>query len=76
MGAHKICTGICDAEGNMREGETESKVGLLEIVCALAVLATVVASVVWGLNLLVTAVMLIAAYALLRDVRVSWRVKK
>lgn len=60
----------------MKEGETESKVGLLEIVCALAVLATVVASVVWGLNLLVVTVMLIAAYALLRDIRVLWRVKK
>jgi hypothetical protein len=54
----------------MKEGETDRKVGLLEIVCALAVLATVVASVVWGLNLLVVTVMLIAVYALLRDVRV------
>lgn len=44
---------------------------MLEIVCALIAVAAVAASVVWGiqLNLLIVLVMLVAMYAVLRDVR-------
>lgn len=51
---------------------------MLEIVCALAVTALVVTSVIVGLNLnlIVAVIMVIAVYAVLRDVRVLTYLKR
>ncbi|HXF93909.1 MAG TPA: hypothetical protein VNK46_14245 [Nitrospiraceae bacterium] len=56
----------------------EKQVGTLEIVCAVIAVAAVAASATWGLqlNLLIALVMLVAAYAVLRDVRLLWRLKQ
>lgn len=55
----------------------EKQPGTLEIICALIAVAAVAASAVWDLhlNLLIALVMLVAAYAVLRDVRLLWRSK-
>ncbi len=55
-----------------------SQVGKLEIVCALLAVAAVAASAVWGLqlNLLIALIMLVAAYSVLRDVRLLWRLNQ
>ena len=62
----------------MKSQQDESRVGLLEIVCALAALTAVVGSVVWRLNfnLIIALFMLVAVYAVLRDFRILWQVKK
>lgn len=61
---------------NTRNRETQA--GTLEIVCAVIAVAAVAASAVWGLqlNLLIALVMLVAAYAVLRDMRLLWRLKQ
>lgn len=62
----------------MTQKERERQVGILEMVCALAALATVVSSLVWevSVNLFIALIMLIAAYAVLRDLRVLWLSKR
>ncbi len=61
---------------NTRHGQ--NRVGTLEIICALVAVAAVTASAVWGLqlNLFIALVMLVAAYAVLRDLCLLWRLKQ
>lgn len=62
----------------MRHTRRERQAGMLEIACALAALATVSASLVWEVNanLFIVLIMLVAAYAVLRDLRVLWLSKE
>lgn len=60
----------------MTQKQRERQIGILEIACALAALATVSASLVWEVNgnLFIVLIMLVAAYAVL--LRVLWLSKK
>ena len=56
---------------NMKSAASGSQVGLLEVLCYLAAAVVVVGSVVgvWNFNLLIVLMMLVIAYAALRDVK-------
>ncbi len=56
---------------NMKSAASGSQVGLLEVLCYLAATVVVVGSVAggWNFNLLIALMMLVVAYAILRDVR-------
>lgn len=62
----------------MKSTAGKNRVGILEIACALAALVLVVGSLVWEMNLnpVIALVMLVAAYAVLRDMRALRLLKK
>ncbi|MBI3356813.1 MAG: hypothetical protein HY038_08600 [Nitrospirae bacterium] len=56
---------------NMKTAPSRRQVGLLEVLAYLAAIVVAVGSVVrgWDFNLLIASIMLVVAYAVLRDVR-------